>query len=456
MSLSETELEAPAATSAASPTGNSSGWKKWLVFGTAAGIEIGDTALNAAIVRGRPDGVTLLASTAIENFRARAASEWGAEFRNFLKKHGQGHLSATVLLPRREVIVRLVSLPGVKPKDISSALAFQIDSLHPYGDENVAFAWARADAAQVLVGIMRQEVLDRYVSLFQEAAIPVAGFTFSASAIFSALRIAGNPPRDFAATYTAPNGSLEIYGESVAKPVFSAELDLPPARAAALARSELRLPGEEIRSLESVLPLPKNIAPYEPMAYAAALAPIAKWNAPYANLLPKERRTVHSRARLVPTLILAVMLLAVGAAWLTYAAVRDQRYLTQLQSEIQQNQQKALLAAALDRRIEEHRNRIKLLDDYRKRSQGDIEILAELSRILPPTVWTSNVDIVQDTIMFAGEADQAAPLLKIIDSSPLFRNSEFMMAVMGNRNGGEAFRIRTYRKAQINAAKVGK
>jgi Tfp pilus assembly protein PilN len=192
------------------------------------------------------------------------------------------------------------------------------------------------------------------------------------------------------------------------------------------------------------------------MAYAAALAPIAKWNAPYANLLPKERRTVHSRARLVPTLILAVMLLAVGAAWLTYAAVRDQRYLTQLQSEIQQNQQKALLAAALDRRIEEHRNRIKLLDDYRKRSQGDIEILAELSRILPPTVWTSNVDIVQDTIMFAGEADQAAPLLKIIDSSPLFRNSEFMMAVMGNRNGGEAFRIRTYRKAQINAAKVGK
>jgi hypothetical protein len=45
-----------------------------------------------------------------------------------------------------------------------------------------------------------------------------------------------------------------------------------------------------------------------------------------------------------------------------------------------------------------------------------------------------------------GEADQAAPLLKILDSSPLFRNSEFSMGVMRGQNG-EAFRIRTYRKA---------
>jgi Tfp pilus assembly protein PilN len=451
MTVPETDLDTTVATAAPTETpvqAPAQTWKRFVVLGTALGVEISGADLNVAIIRGRPNGVTSIGSALIKNFEGRPAGEWGAELHAFLKKHGQGHLSATVLLPRREVIVRLVALSGVKTKDIPSALAFQIDSLHPYVDETVAFAWARVDAVNVLVGIIRQELLDKYTTIFQEAAVPVEGFTFSASAIFSALRIAGAPPHDFAAVYAAPDGSLEIYGESVAKPVFSAEFDLPPARAAALARSELRLPAEEIKSLESVLPLPRNVAPLEPMAYAAALASIAGWNARYANLLPKERRTVHSRARLIPTLVLGVMLLAVGAAWLAYAAVRDQRYLAQLQSEIQQTQQKALRADAIDRRIEERRNRIRLLDDYRKRSQNDIEILAELSRILPPTVWTNSVDIVGDTITLAGEADQAAPLLKMVDSSPMFRNSEFLMALMRTQSGnGEAFRIRTFRKA---------
>ena len=42
-----------------------------------------------------------------------AAAEWGAEYARFLKASGAERLSATVLLPRREVIVRQLALPGV-------------------------------------------------------------------------------------------------------------------------------------------------------------------------------------------------------------------------------------------------------------------------------------------------------------------------------------------------------
>jgi len=35
---------------------------------------------------------------------------------------------------------------------------------------------------------------------------------------------------------------VEVYGESPARPVFSAEFDLAPQRAAGIALSELRLP----------------------------------------------------------------------------------------------------------------------------------------------------------------------------------------------------------------------
>ena len=50
--------------------------------------------------------------------------------------------------------------------------------------------------------------------------------------------------------------------------------------------------------------------------------------------------------------------------------------------------------------------------------------------------------------MISGEADQAAPLLKLLDSSPLFQNSEFALSVSRNAQT-EQFRIRTLRRNRV-------
>jgi hypothetical protein len=50
-------------------------------------------------------------------------------------------------------------------------------------------------------------------------------------------------------------------------------------------------------------------------------------------------------------------------------------------------------------------------------------------------------------VVLAGEADQAAPLLKLLDSSPLFQNSEFALAVTHNAQN-EQFRIKTLRRGR--------
>jgi hypothetical protein len=47
--------------------------------------------------------------------------------------------------------------------------------------------------------------------------------------------------------------------------------------------------------------------------------------------------------------------------------------------------------------------------------------------------------------MLTGEAPQAAPLLKILDSSPLFVNSTFQSQGRA-QNGSESFQIRAGRK----------
>src|SRR4029077_6604534 len=118
----------------------------------------------------------------IGDFAHRPAAEWGAEYTAFLSTLGLQHVSATVILPRHEVIVRQLAMPGVSGKDLAGAVRFQLDSLHPYSEDDVVSSWTRlSDSSTVLVAIARGDVVQRYATLFAEAGIKVAGFTCSAA-----------------------------------------------------------------------------------------------------------------------------------------------------------------------------------------------------------------------------------------------------------------------------------
>ncbi len=141
--------------------------KRILAIGTGVGIEIGRHDLRVVVARVRPSGADITGWTVIAGFRNRPAAEWGSEYSEFLKRTGAAHLAATALLPRSEVIVRLISLPGVPNRDLASAVTYQIDALHPYGEDEAHYAWARIpQTSSVLVAIAKRAVVDRYATLF--------------------------------------------------------------------------------------------------------------------------------------------------------------------------------------------------------------------------------------------------------------------------------------------------
>ena len=110
----------------------------------------------------------------------------------------------------------------------------------------------------MLVGVTRRPVLDRYQTLFAEAGVKVASFTFSAPAIYSALRLLSAPPAGGFVLLDQYADELEIYGESPARPVFSARMDGSAEKARTLAVAELRLPPETVpMSFEDALPRPQ-------------------------------------------------------------------------------------------------------------------------------------------------------------------------------------------------------
>jgi len=430
--------------------GNYSQLRQLAAFGTGAGIQIAGPDLEIAIARVRPTGVRVLARTTIPRFRERPAAQWGAEYGALLGKLGTPHLSATVLLPRPEVVVRQIPMRGVQPKDLEAAIAFQLDGINPYGDQEVLFGWTRLAEGSVLVGIVRRETVDRYLELFTEAGIATGCFTFVAAAIHGAIRLAAPPPHEFVALGHGAGSSVEVYGESQARPVFSAEFDLPAEKAAALAAAELRLAPETAPlALDSLLPAPRvnpveNDLARNPLPYAAALESACPRLAPAANLLPAERRESASHGIFIPTAVAAASLLIVLGASLAWPGYEQRQYLKGLDAEIAQLRARAARADVLDRQIGHLRGRTRLLEEFRSRTRADLDAINELSRLFPMPAWANTMELSRDAAMIVGEADQAAPLIKVLDASPLFHNSEFNG--ISKVPNAEVFRLHTQRR----------
>jgi hypothetical protein len=422
------------------------GLRKWAAIGSGAGLEIagprGSESLRVSAVRVRPSGARVLGGFTVEDFEHQPAAAWGSDYAAFLGKLGIRHVAANVVLPRHEVIVRQLALPGVSGNDLAGAVRFQLDGLHPYSEEDVVSSWTRLEhSSTVLVAIVRAETIQRYATLFAEAGIKIAGFTCSAAVIYSALRLFGNTPPAELLAYEEGESGVELYGESPAKPVFSACFNVELERAAALASAELRL-----ESAPAVRALHELVGADPALPYAAALSSACPRLFLPLNLLPVEQRQTSSPMVWVPSTALAVLVLLAAGATSALPGFESRRYLRELQAEIAKVQPAAARAAALDREIELTRKRTVLLDAFRARSKADMDVLAEMTRLLAPPAWLTSLELNGQQVAVTGETDQAAPLLKAIDASPQFESSEFVSPPVRSP-AGELFRIRTTREA---------
>lgn len=423
--------------------------RKWLAFGSGAGISIegprGAESLRMVAVRVRPTGARVVGELVIEDFRAKPAAEWGAEYAQWLSRLGMQHAAATVLLPRQDVMFRQVALPGVSDKDLDAAVQFQLDSLHPYDEADVIASWARLEGSgSVAVAIARREQIEGYATLFAEAGVKLAGFTCSGAAMHSALRLFGKAPAGpvFAAA-AMETGGLEIYGESAARPLLSAAFDLAPEespeRAIGSAAAELRL-----EDAPAPVPFSELLGAEAARPYAAALTSACPWHSLAVNLLPEEQRELRSAWSWAPTVGLAVAVVLAAVALGLFWRYWNGSYLGTLNAEIAKVQPLAARASALDQEIQTTRAQTLLLDNLRGRTKADMDVLAAMTELLAPPAWVQGMTVDSATVNITGEAEQAAPLLRAIDGSPLFEASEFT-SPPSRGQGVETFSIRTRR-----------
>ena len=148
------------------------------------------------------------------------------------------------------------------------------------------------------------------------------------------------------------------------------------------------------------------------------------------NLLPPERR--RSRRKTVHRLNLAlaascILLLAVA---ITLPIVQKNTAIRSLESHVE-------VAAAAAREGSNLRSDLEKMADASRflaaKKQSDVlivQVVDEISRILPDHTWISRLDILGTEIQLQGQSSSSSSLITIVESSDLFENARFRSPVV--------------------------
>jgi Tfp pilus assembly protein PilN len=439
--------------------------RKWLRWGSGAGLVVDGDDLVVVAARVRPDRLALAGAVRITGYAQRPASDWGAELNRWLTAHGLRRTPLMVVLPAGRVVARTIALPGVADADASQAIQFQLDGLHPWGEQEVAWDAQRVGAAgHFHVVVAEREFVDRMATLCAEAGLRLKGFSAAASVLYHARRLADGGPDGGAVLavrglYAGAAGGeeCEIYGEAPAHPLRGGLVGAPLERALAGVAAELRME-EPVVPADWCDVVPRwDRAPdgFEAsdanrsrlaLGWAAALlAPCGHLGAP-ANLLPRELRVQSSGWIWAPTLVLAAVLAGLCVALAAQPVWLDRAYVQALHQQSRQMHSLAVKVEELTRHSADAAERIQQLDDYRERTREDLDALLELTRLLPPPAALNSLVLTRQDVQIAGTGAQAEVLLKRFDESPLFEKTEFT-AQLGREGDKDVFRLRTRRRA---------
>ena len=155
------------------------------------------------------------------------------------------------------------------------------------------------------------------------------------------------------------------------------------------------------------------------------------------NLIPATDRPayVHQRKRLNWTLAGALALvMVVVMAQSIY--LRD-RAVKQLRSDVASLRAESESVMALQRDVDAALEAANFLADQRYNEPVSVQVLDELSRIMPDHFWLQQLQIRGSTVILMGFAEGSQALIEILNDSPLFDDAEFRGRVSIDANTGE-------------------
>ena len=148
---------------------------------------------------------------------------------------------------------------------------------------------------------------------------------------------------------------------------------------------------------------------------------------PKANGLNLLERGVHKKPKppLVLTVLLAVSIVVMWILYLIAPLKIEQKRLEAIDHQIDIRRDEIKKIEALKKEIEGIQADISTINDFKHGRPMALNILKELTTILPKTTWLSRLRITETTVEIEGYAGSASGLLSKLEASSYFKKAEF-------------------------------
>jgi general secretion pathway protein L len=159
------------------------------------------------------------------------------------------------------------------------------------------------------------------------------------------------------------------------------------------------------------------------------------------NLLPRTERRAGANIWRHPKLLAAAAIALLVALNLAFALQRQEERVTRLSAELTKIRKASQATDKLRSQLAMSEAETRLLLQAQAQA-GPLEVLQELTRLLPDDVWLFGLEMRNGSVRIAGLAPSASDLIGRLDKSEIFANPRFSAAVTrADKPGNERFEI---------------
>jgi Tfp pilus assembly protein PilN len=415
----------------------------------------------------------------------------------YISQHGISKDNVVLGLPREKGLVKLVEIPSAAKENLRKVLEYELGKHIPFPPEEASFDYQVLDTKEgflrVLLVVMKKEEVNDYLELFKKMGIRPIAVEISSTASANLYHFDQYPTtrtscvlldigRHFCEFHFFEKGNLkEVFHFSFTQEEEKAG-ELAEAYRLALLREfgpkdgkeSIFAYGEEakdglINTLEQKLSSPITLAQslkriyigdasqkiaecYTAIGLALRGLSKTKWN---INLLPLDLRKKVSRVGIYLAIFLSVAALVLAGTWTVHPFLQEREELDRIAAEMKEKKPMVDAIEAIQKKKGLLEKEVREFGTLRTEEMSRLDILKELSEILPATVWIWNMKLKSKEVEINGFADSASDLIVIIDKSPIFEKVEFSSPVtkerrlFGDKLDKERFRI----SAKIERAK---
>lgn len=388
---------------------------EFLLFQTSVGVDLNSERIAVVCLKKTLRGVRLLAHSLFPLNKEKPIRERLEGFAEglaaFLQEHqvnGRGGSDIFLGLPRELAVVKEIQLPLAAKENLHSAVRFDLGKHVPLPEDEIWFDCRilsenkAENQLHILLVIAKKQDMMLYFEPMESIG-RIAGIDLSSAGLvnfldyFSDGEISENEITETLRNRNGGTRPADITGSG--------------------------LPNQELVS-----------------AYGLALKGLT--HVPVdLNLIPPPLRKKPSRLGIYTALILAVLLLlsllSLGGSYF----IQQTSILKNLDARLIRLKAEISDLDRIRQRTEQLEERLSYLSLLRGNNISVLDILRELTRVIPETAWVQNLSYLDRKVQLDGYAETATELIPLLEASPMFRNVVFLSSITRTRDGKERFRI---------------